>query len=176
MLRSTNLSTLGGTGTVLKVWSNSSAAFASPSLLQKNTARMSHTTVLIASLDIKISDPQGRQYSRQLIDAWVRDVSSQHRPLHYKKRHAQRHRFLLHCCISGGRKNNPHRVLSHEDVLITTKCERVKTPIRRRALLFAGLLVRMDDRRLPKRVLSDLLEDGTKRGAGEMKACLGNVR
>lgn len=50
-------------------------------------------------------------------------------------------------------------MLSYEDVLAKTKFESVGTSIRRRFLLFTGFRVRMDDSRLPERMLSGLLTD-----------------
>ena len=47
-----------------------------------------------------------------------------------------------------------------------TECESAETTVRTRRLLWAGVLIRMDDHRLPKRIMFGALERGVKRGRG----------
>ena len=59
------------------------------------------------------------------------------------------HRFLTPCI--GWRKNNraDHQI-SYLDTLIKTRSESIEATIRRRRILFAGFVARMEDTRLPK--------------------------
>ena len=70
-------------------------------------------------------------------------------------RHAARahHNFVTHCI--GWRKNNrADHPISYLDTLIKTGSESIEATMRRRPILFAGFVVRMEDTRLPKCVRS----------------------
>ena len=56
-------------------------------------------------------------------------------------------------------KSPKKRILSYKDALQRTECESIETTVRTRRLLWAGVLLRMDDDRLPKRVMSEELEN-----------------
>ena len=84
---------------------------------------------------------------------------------HYTKLRTTHHRMLLR--ILGAWCKSPNkRILSYKDALQQTECESVETTVRTRRLLWAGALLRMGDRRLPKRVMSGELENAGKRGPG----------
>ena len=57
-------------------------------------------------------------------------------------------------------KPSNKRILSYKDALQRTECESIQTTVG------AGALLRMGDRRLPKRVMSGELENAGKRGPG----------
>ena len=88
---------------------------------------------------------------------------------HYAKLRTTHHRMLLR--ILGAWCKSPNkRILSYKDALVVrTECESIETitiTVRTRRLLWVGALLRMDDHRLPKRVMSGELENAGKRGPG----------
>ena len=96
---------------------------------------------------------------------------------HYAKLLTTHHRMSLQ--ILGARCKSPNkRILSYEDALQRTKCEKIETTVRTRRLLWAGALLHMGDHRLPKRVMSGELENAKKRGPGgkekEWTDCVAN--
>ena len=64
-------------------------------------------------------------------------------------------------------KSPNKRILSYKDALQRTECESIEKTMRTRRLLWSGALLRMGDRRLPKRVMSGELDNAGKRGPGE---------
>ena len=85
---------------------------------------------------------------------------------HYTKLRTTHDRMLLR--ILGAWCKPPNkRILFYKDDLQRTECESIETTVRTRRLLWAGALLRMGDRRLPKRVMSGELENMGKRGPGE---------
>ena len=76
------------------------------------------------------------------------------------------HRRVLLRIIGARRRKSDHRVLVYSRALELTRCESIETTVRTRRLLWAGALIRMGDRRLPKRVMCGKLEHGVKRGRG----------
>ena len=84
---------------------------------------------------------------------------------HYAKLRTTHHRMLLR--ILGARCKSPNkRIFSYKDALQRTECERIKTTVRTRRLLWAGAPLRMGDHRLPKRVKSGEPENAEKRWPG----------
>ena len=62
------------------------------------------------------------------------------------------HRFLTSCI--GWRKNNcADHPISYLDTLVKTGSENIEATLRRRRILFAGFVARMEDTRLPKCVM-----------------------
>ena len=61
-------------------------------------------------------------------------------------------------------RSRNHRILSYRLALQRTGCESIDTTMRKRRLLWAGALIRMDNRRLPKRVMMGTLENPGQRG------------
>ena len=75
------------------------------------------------------------------------------------------HRMLLQ--ILGAWCKSPNkRIVSNKNALQRTKCEKIEITVHTRKLLCSGALLRMGDRRLPKRVVSGQLENAGKRGPG----------
>ena len=86
---------------------------------------------------------------------------------YYKKSRTFHHRVLLR--IIGTRRPH-HRVLSCNRALELAECERIEETLRENMLLWAGALIRMDDERIPKRVMFGKIEDGDKKlGGGQEK-------
>ena len=84
---------------------------------------------------------------------------------HYTKLRTTHHRMLLR--ILGAWCKSPNKsILSYKDALQQTECESTETTVRTRRLLWAEALLRMDDHRLPKGVMSGELENAGKRGTG----------
>ena len=74
------------------------------------------------------------------------------RAWHYDTLRRAHHRFLTRCI--GWRKNNrADHPISYLDPLIKMGSESIETTLRRRRILFAGLVARMEDTRLPKCVM-----------------------
>ena len=85
---------------------------------------------------------------------------------HYAKFRTIHHRMLLRILGAWCKSPNKH-ILSYKDTLHRTQCESIETTVRTRRLLWAGALLRMmGGNRLPKRVMSGVLENAGKRGPG----------
>ena len=93
---------------------------------------------------------------------------------HYRKLCTVHHRVLLR--VTGARLCRlDHRVLSYNRALELTGCESIEATSRTTRLSWAGALIRMDDRRLPKRVMFGKIKDGMARervGYMRRKRCL----
>eukprot|EP00752_Nemacystus_decipiens_P015067 g13423.t1 len=71
------------------------------------------------------------------------------------------HRLLLTRCIGWSKWKRTDRPLSYAETLLRTGCEEtIEATVRKRRLCFAGFVMRMDDDRLPKRVLLRTLATG----------------
>ena len=74
------------------------------------------------------------------------------RAFHYDTLHRVHHRFLTRCI--GWRKHNEcDHPISYVDTLMKTGSDSIETTLRRRRILFAGFVARMEDTRLPKCVM-----------------------
>ena len=74
------------------------------------------------------------------------------RACHYNTLRRAHHRFLTRCI--GWRKHNPaDHPISYLDTLVKTGSESIEATLRRRRILFAGFVARMEDTRLPKCVV-----------------------
>ena len=78
---------------------------------------------------------------------------------HYDTLRRAHHRFLT-CCIGWRRHNRAHYPISYLDTLIKTGSESIEATLRRRRILFAGSVARMEDTRLPKCVMFGELVGG----------------
>ena len=87
------------------------------------------------------------------------------RQKHYVKLRTLHHRVLLRI-IGAQRKTPDHRMTSYNRALEITGCESIETTLRTRRLLWAGTLLRMSGRRLPKRIVFGNLEGAVRRGRG----------
>ena len=56
-------------------------------------------------------------------------------------------------------RSRDHRILSYHLTLQRTGCESIETTMRTRRLLWAGVLIRMDNRRLPRGIMVGTLEN-----------------
>ena len=82
---------------------------------------------------------------------------------HDAKLRTVHHRVLLRI-IGAQRKRPDHQMTSYNRALEITLCESIETTLRTRRLLWAGTLLRMSDRRLPKRIVFGNLEGVVRRG------------
>ena len=74
------------------------------------------------------------------------------RACHYDTLRRAHHRFLTRC-ISWQKHNRADHPISYLDTLIKTGSESIEATFRRRQILFAGFVARMEDTRLPKCVM-----------------------
>ena len=84
---------------------------------------------------------------------------------HYSKLRTVHHRVLLRIIGKQGRSRD-HRVLSYYKKLQATNYESIETTVRTRRLLWTGAVMRMDARRLPRRIVLGTLDGARKRGQG----------
>ena len=84
---------------------------------------------------------------------------------HYAKLRTVHHRVLLRI-IRAQRERPDHRMTSYNRALEKIRCESVETTLRTRRLLWAGMLLRMSGRQLPKRIMFGNLEGAVRRGRG----------
>ena len=73
------------------------------------------------------------------------------KPDYYRLRRVN-HSMLLRCLGWRKRKRDDH-TLSYADALAKTASERLDAIVRKRRILFAGLVARMGEERLPQRVM-----------------------
>ena len=71
------------------------------------------------------------------------------RACHYDKLRRAHHRFLTRC-IGWRKHNRADHPISYLDTLIKTRSKSIEATLRRRRILFAGFVARMEDTRLPK--------------------------
>ncbi|CAB1098510.1 unnamed protein product [Ectocarpus sp. CCAP 1310/34] len=73
---------------------------------------------------------------------------------HYTKLNGTHRQFLTGCIGWSKRKRSDRRPLSNAQALIQAGCEEtIEATMRKRRLCFAGFVLRMEDNRLPKRML-----------------------
>ena len=83
----------------------------------------------------------------------------------------QAHHKFLTCCI-GSRKHNHKRAdhpISYLDTLVKAGSESIEAALRRRRILFAGFLARMEDTKLPKCVMVGEIVEGAGCVGGQEK-------
>ena len=93
------------------------------------------------------------------------------RACHYTLRRAH-HRFLTRC-IGWRKHNRADHPISYLDTLIKTRIESIEATLRRRRILFAGFVARMEDTRLPKCVMFGELVGGAGCVGGKEKEWMG---
>ena len=74
------------------------------------------------------------------------------RPCHYDTLRRAHHRFLTRC-IGWRKHNRADHPIFYLDTLVKTGSESLEATLRRRRILFAGFVARMEDTRLPKCVM-----------------------
>ena len=81
------------------------------------------------------------------------------------------HRFLTRC-IGWRKHNRADHPIFYLDTLIKTGCESIAATLRRRRILFAGFVARMEDKRLPKCVIfGEMLGARAMWGARKKSEC-----
>ncbi len=87
---------------------------------------------------------------------------------HYDTLRRAHHHHLLRC-VGFKKKEKTDHLIAYHELLERTDCESIEATIRRRRLLWAGKIVRMDDSRLPKVMLFGELDAGRRRDGGQTK-------
>ena len=94
------------------------------------------------------------------------------RACHYDTLRPAHHRFLT-SCIGWRNHNRADHLISYLDTLVKTGSESIEATLRRRRILFAGFVVRMEDTRLPKCVMFGEMVGGAGCVGGEEKEWMG---
>ena len=94
------------------------------------------------------------------------------RACHYDTLRRAHHRFLTRC-IGWRKHNRADYPISYLDTLIKTGSESIEATLRRRRILFAGLVARMEDTRLPKCVMFGEMVGGAGCVGGQEKELMG---
>ena len=82
------------------------------------------------------------------------------------------HRFLTRC-IGWRKHNRADHPISYLDTIIKTESESIQATLRRRRILFAGFVARMEDTRLPKCVMFGEMVGGAGCVGGQEKEWMG---
>ena len=91
------------------------------------------------------------------------------RACHYDTLRRAQHRFLTRC-IGWRKHDRADHLISYLDTLIKTGSESIEATLRRRRILFAGFVARMEDTRLPKCVMFGELVGGAGCVGGQEKS------
>ena len=94
------------------------------------------------------------------------------RACHYDTLRRAHHR-LLTSCIGWRKHNSADHPISYRDTLIKTGRESIEATFRRRRILSAGFVARMEDTRLPKCVMFGELVGGADCVGGQEKEWMG---
>ena len=76
-------------------------------------------------------------------------------------------------CIGWRKRTRTDHPISYLETLVKTGSESVETILRKRRILFAGSVARMEDTRLPKRVIFGELVGGAVSAGGQEKEWMG---
>ena len=94
------------------------------------------------------------------------------RACHYDTLRRAHHRFLTHC-IGWRKHNRADHPISYLDTLVRTGSESIEATLRKRRILFAGFVARMEDTRLPKCVMFEEMVEGAGCVGGQEKEWMG---
>ena len=94
------------------------------------------------------------------------------RVCHYDTLRRAHHRFLARC-IGWRNHNRADHPISYLDTLVKTGSESIEATLRRRRILFAGFVARMEDTRLPKCVMFGEMVGGAGCVGGQEKEWMG---
>ena len=94
------------------------------------------------------------------------------RACHYDSLRRAHHRFLTRC-IGWRKHNRADHPISYLDTLLKTASESIGATLRRRQILFAGFVARMEDTRLPKCVMFGEMVGGADCVGGQGKDWMG---
>ena len=101
-----------------------------------------------ASLELKL-----RMLRAEVLETMLHGcVTSSPRACHYDTLRRAHHRFLT-CCIDWRKHRRADHPIFYLDTLIKTGSESIEATLRRRQILFAGFVARVEDTRLPKCVM-----------------------
>ena len=95
------------------------------------------------------------------------------RTCHYDSLRRAHHRFLTRCIGWRKKHNRADHPISYLDTLIMTGNESIVATLRRRRILFAGFVARMEDTRLPKRMMFVGMVGGAGCVGGQEKEWMG---
>ena len=121
-----------------------------------------------APLELKISMPRAEVLETMLYGC----ATWSPRACHYDTLRRAHHRFLTRC-IGWRKHNRADHPTSYLYTLIKTGSESIEVTLRRRRILFAGYVVRMEDTRLPKCVMFGELVGGAGCVGGQKKEWMG---
>ena len=94
------------------------------------------------------------------------------RACHYETLRRAHYRFLTRC-IGWRKRNRADHPISYLDTLIKTRSESIEATLRRKRILFAGFVARIEDTRLPKCVMFGVLVRGAGCVRGQEKEWMG---
>ena len=94
------------------------------------------------------------------------------RSCHYDALH-RAHQTPLTRCIGLRNHSRTHHPISYLDTLVKTGSESIDATLRKRRILFAGFVARMEDTRLPKCVMFGELVGGAVSAGGQEKEWMG---
>ena len=94
------------------------------------------------------------------------------RACHYDTLRRDHHRFLTRC-IGWRKHDRANHSISYLDTLVKTGSESIEATLRRRRILFAGFVARMEDTRLPKCVMFGEMVGGAGCVGGQEKEWMG---
>ena len=94
------------------------------------------------------------------------------RACHYDTLRRAHHSFLTRC-VDWRKNNRADPPISYVDTLIKTGSENIEATLRRRRILFAGFVARVEDTRLPKCVMFVELARGAGCVGGQGKEWMG---
>ena len=94
------------------------------------------------------------------------------RACHYDTLRRAHHRFLTRC-IGWRKRNRTGHPISYLDTLLKTGSESIEATLRRRRILFAGFVARMDNTRLPKCVMFGEIVEAAGCVGGQEKEWMG---
>ena len=119
---------------------------------------------LSAPLNIKIQMLRAEVFEAKLYGC----VTWSPRACHYDTPRGAHHRFLTRC-IGWRKHNRADHSISYLNTIIKTGSESTETTLRRRRILFAGFVARMEDTRLLKSVMFGELVGGAGCVGGQEK-------
>ena len=114
-----------------------------------------------APLELKIQMLRAEVFETMLYGC----VTWSPRACHYDTLRQAHHGFLTRC-IGWRKHNRADHSIPYLDTLIKTGSESIEATLRRRRILFAGFVARMEDTRLPKCVMFGELVGGVDCGGG----------
>jgi len=121
-----------------------------------------------APLELKI-----RMLKAEVIEAMLYGcVTWSPRACHYDTLRRAHHSFLTRC-IGWRKRTRTDHPISYLETLVKTGSESIEATLRKRRILFAGFVARMEDTRLPKRLMFGELVGGAVSSGGQEKEWMG---